>query len=267
MKKSLYAVLLGGLLGACLMPSLASAQDVFDGTWKIDLSKAKMPQKPDVLLLQNGMYECKTCVPPISIKADGTDQKVTGHPYFDMMAVKIVDDHTVQETHKKDGKIVATSQTVVAPDGKTAAFEFSDSSNTNADPVTGKGTMSRVAKGPAGAHALSGSWRTTSYGDVSDNGLTFTYKVDGDNLSMTSPTGQSYSVKMDGTDAPFMGDPGTTSVSVKKLGKNIVQETDKRDGKVISISKMTVAADGKTMKIAVSDKAHGTTMSFMANKQ
>ncbi|WP_254424401.1 hypothetical protein [Rhodanobacter sp. C05] len=267
MKKSLFAGLLGGLLVAWWMPTPAMAQSAFDGTWKVDLSKVHAPKKPDVLLLQNGMYDCKTCAPAISIKADGTGQQVTGHPYFDMMAVKVVDDHTIQETDKKAGKVVATSTMTVAPDDKTATFEFTDSSNTNADPVTGKGTMMRVAKGPAGAHAISGSWRTTSYGNVSDNGLTFTYKVDGDSLSMTSPTGQSYSAKTDGTDAPYKGDPGTTSVSVKKLDKNTLQETDKRDGKVISIAKMTVAADGKTMTIAVNDKLRGTSMSLVAAKQ
>lgn len=263
MKKSL---LLGGLLWAFLTPTLVMAQSAFDGTWKIDLNQVHMPKKPDVLLLQNGMYDCKTCAPAISIKANGEDQKVTGHPYFDMMAVTVVDDHTIQETQKKDGKVVATSKTVVAPDGKTAAFEFSDSSNTNADPVTGKGTLTRVAMGPKGSHAISGSWRNSSMANVSDNGLTFTYKVDGDNVSMTTPTGQSYKAKMDGTDAPYMGDPGTTSVTVKKLGKNIMEETDKRAGKVISVAKMTVAADGKTMKIAVSDMLRGTTASYVAAK-
>ncbi|OOG54538.1 hypothetical protein B0E48_14030 [Rhodanobacter sp. C03] len=249
------------------LPTPALAQSAFDGTWKVDLSKAHLPTKPDVLLLQNGMYECKTCAPAFSVKADGTDQKVAGHPYFDLIAIKVIDDHTIQETQKKDGKVVATSQTTVAPDGKTAAFEFSDSSDTNADPVTGKGTMTRTAAGPKGAHAISGSWRTSSVANVSDNGLTVTLKVEDNKLSMTTPTGQSYNAKMDGTDAPYMGDPGTTSVAVKKLGKNSVEETDKRDGKVISVAKMTIAADGKTMNIAVNDKLHGTTMSYVAAKQ
>jgi hypothetical protein len=245
--------LLAGLLGALLMPSVVMAQSSFDGTWKIDVSKAQMPKKPDVLLLQNGMYECKTCAPAISIKADGDDHPVTGHPYFDTMAIKVVDDHTVEETQKKDGK--------------TATFEFNDSSDTNAAPVTGNGTMTRVAAGPKGSHAFSGSWRTTSYGNVSDNALTFTYKVDGDMLSMTSPTGQSYNAKLDGPDAAYAGDPGTTTVSVKKLGKNGIQESDKRNGKVISVAKMTVSADGKTMTIAVNDMLRGSTSSFVATKQ
>ena len=267
MNKPLVAVLLGMLLGAFLMPSPAAAQSAFDGTWKIDLKQVHTPKKPDVMLLQDGMYHCKTCAPPITVKADGSDQPVSGHPYFDTLAVKVVDDHTIQETAKKDGKVTSTSTTTVADDGKTARFEFTDSSNNNTDPVTGNGTMLRVAKGPAGAHAISGSWRTQSYDSVSDNALTRSYKVDGDMFSMTAPTGESYSAKMDGSDAPYKGDPGTTSVSVKKLGQHVVQETDKRDGKVISVAKMTVAADGKSMTIAIDDKLHGSHMSFVAMKQ
>src|SRR6516225_820611 len=33
------------------------------------------------------------------------------------------------------------------------------------------------------------------------------------------------------TEAPYKGDPGTTSVSVKKISDHALEETDKRDGK------------------------------------
>jgi hypothetical protein len=263
MKKSL----LFALLLFVAFPAISKAQDVLDGTWKVDLSKAQMPKKPDVYLLQDGKYHCKTCVPPVDVKADGQDQAVSGNPYYDTKAVKVVDDRTIEETNKKNGKPVSTSKLTVSADGKTANFEFDDSSATNSQPVTGKGELARVAKGPAGAHAISGSWRTTKFDSVSDNGTTFTYKVDGTTLNMTTPTGQSYSAKLDGTDSPFKGDPGTTSVSIKRLGKNSIEETDKRDGKVISVSRNTVAADGKTMNIAWSDKLHGTSGSVVAVKQ
>lgn len=263
MKKLLFV----GLAILLLMPVVASAQNAFDGTWKIDLKKAEFPKKPDVYLLQNGMYQCKTCVPAIDIKADGQDQRVTGHPYFDSMAIKVVNDHEIEETDKKNGKTVATSTMTVSSDGNTMAFTFNDSSNTNADPVTGKGEAKRVAKGPAGANAISGSWRTTKIDTVSDNGLMWTYKVSGDELTMTYPTGQSYTAKLNGSQAPYKGDPGITSVSVKMMGKNTLEETDYRDGKVISVAKIVVAADGKTIKLMVDDKLHGTTSDFTAMKQ
>ncbi len=261
------SLLIAALLGALLLPSILMAQSPFDGTWKVDLDKVHTPKKPDVLLLKNGIFECKTCVPAIRIKADGQDQRVAGNPYFDTMAVKVVDDHTIDRTEKKAGKVVLTARTSVAADGKTAAFEFTDDTSSNGATVTGKGSMIRMAKGPAGSHAISGSWRTGSYGNVSDNGLSFTYKVDGDKISMTTPTGQSYEATFSGAEVPYGGDPGTSSISVKKLGNHVIEETARRNGKVASVSTLTVAAHGKTMKIATSDKLHGTTMSFVAVRQ
>lgn len=255
------------MLGTLLLPLLASAQSPFDGTWKVDMNKVDFPKKPDVYLLQNGMYECKTCAPPINVKADGQDQPVSGHPYYDTVAIKVVNDHEIEETDKKDSKVVATSTITVAPDGKTLTYDFTDSSNTNAAPVTGKGEAMRVAKGPAGSNAISGSWRNTKMESLSDNAITWTYKVDGDMLTMTSPTGQTYTAKMDGTEAPMKGDPGVSTVSVKMMGKDTIEETDRRDGKIISVTKSTVSADGKMMKMDNEDKLHGTTMKFEAMKQ
>ena len=263
MKRLLFV----GFAMLLLTPIVASAESPFDGTWKINLSDAQFSKKPDVYLLQNGMWQCKTCVPPIDVKANGQDQMVTGHPYYDSVAIKVVNDHEVEETDKKNGKTVATSKMMVSSDGNTLTFEFNDSSNTSADPVTGKGEATRVAKGPAGANAVSGSWRTTKVDTVSDNGLLFTYKVSGDEVSMSSPTGQSYTAKLNGPQAPFKGDPGTTSVSVKMMGKSTIEETDYRSGKAISVSKMMVSADGKTMKLMVDDKLRGTKSEFTATKQ
>lgn len=263
MKKSLRM----GLLLVLLCPLCAMAQSVLDGTWKIDTNKVDMPKKPDVIVLQNGTYQCQTCAPAISVKADGQDHPVTGHPYFDTVTILVVDDHTMKETQKKNGKVVGTTTTMVAADGKTAHFEFTDSSNTNAAPVTGKGDLKQVAQGPAGSHAVSGSWVTTGLSGFSDNGLLFTYKDAGGMLSMTTPTGQSFQVKTDGTEAPYQGDPGITTVTVKQVGKGSIVETDKRDGKVIAVIKSTVSPDGKAMKILYEDKLRGETMSYVAEKQ
>ena len=255
------------MLGSLLLPSIAASQSAFDGTWKVDMNKVDFPKKPDVYLLQNGMYECKTCVPVINVKADGQDQKVTGHPYFNSIAVNVVSDHQVEETEKRDGKVVGTSKLTVAPDGKTMTVEFTDSSNSNGSPVTGSAEYERVAKGPAGSNAISGSWRTTKMQNLSDNAITWTYKVSGDQLTMTNPTGQTYTAKMNGAEAPMMGDPGVNMVSVKMVGKDTLVETDSRDGKVISVTKSTVASDGKMLHIASEDKVHGTSIKFEATKQ
>src|SRR5215472_2278138 len=101
-----------------LVPVLSWAQSPFDGTWKVDMSKSKLPKKPDVYLLQNGMYECKSCVPPVKVKADGTSQPITGDPYRDALMVKVVDDKHVEFTSQKAGKDVSKSNRTVSDDGE-----------------------------------------------------------------------------------------------------------------------------------------------------
>ncbi|HVO62472.1 MAG TPA: hypothetical protein VMT53_16165 [Terriglobales bacterium] len=255
------------LLLLLLLPVLAWAQSPFDGTWKVDMSKSKFPKKPDEYMLKDGMYECKTCKPELKVKADGQMQAVSGHPYFDMFMVKVVDEKHVEMASQKSGKDVGKSSLSVSADGNTLTETWTYYGNPEGGPVTGTSTSTRVGKMPAGANAISGAWRNDKIDVATGDALIFTYKTSGgDSLSMSSPTGQSYSAKLDGKEVPFVGDPGTTGVSLKRVG-DAIEETDYRDGKAISVSKMTVSADGKTMTMEVDDKLHGTKATYFATKQ
>lgn len=259
---------LAGWLTLILLPVLGAAQNPFEGTWKFDMNTAQFPKKPDVYLLQNGMYECKNppCSVAYKIKADGTDQKVTGIPYYDTLSVKVIDDRNIETTAKRGGKVVGTSKRSVSSDGNTLTINWTYSANPSGGPQTGTDIYKRVDKAPAGANMVSGSWRQEK-SDMPAAVLTWTYKFNGDEITMTNPTGQSYTAKLDGSDAPYKGDPGTTSVSVKMRGKDTLEEIDKRDGKVIGIGRMTIAPGGKTAKLTFDDKLNGTTMSGEAQKQ
>ena len=250
-----------------MVPGLAWAQSPFDGTWKVDLSKTKLPKKPDVFLLQNGMYECKTCVPVVNVKADGQFQKISGDPYRDALMVKVVDDKHVEMASQKDAKDVSKSTRSVSDDDNTMTINWTYYGNPAGGPVSGTDTMKRVAKGPAGSNAISGSWRDEKADVATADALTFSFKSEGgDSMRYSTPTGQSYTAKLDDKDVPYTGDPGITTASLKREGNSIV-ETDKHDGKVISIAKMSVASDGKTMTIDVEDKLHGTKATYVAVKQ
>jgi len=192
---------------------------------------------------------------------------VTGQPYFDTAVVKVIDAHTVAETHKKDGKTVTTVAFNVSPDGGKVIVDISDSSASSGAPSVMKFEDTRVSKGPAGSHAISGSWRATKLISASDNGLLTTYALSGSTLKMTNPLGQSFEAPLDGTDAPFKGDPGQTSVSMKKVDDRTIDETDKRDGKVIATARLAVSADGQTMTVSWKDTLRGSSGSFVQVKQ
>lgn len=260
-------LLLAGAAAAAATPFAARADSPFDGTWKADLATAELPSKPDVYLLKDGMFHCDSCAPPVNVKADGSDQRVAGHPYFDTESVKVIDERTVLQVDKKAGKVVDTRRFTVSADGKTAVSDETDGTAPNGPPVLVKGSYVRVLRGAPGTHAISGSWRIAKLDNVSDAGLTVTYVLDGTTLKMSNPLGQSYAATLGGGDAPFVGDPGLTSVAIKSINKNTVEEADKRDGKVIGVSRIAVSADGKSMTVMWIDNLHGTTGSYTARKQ
>jgi len=235
-----------------------------DGTLKADLSTVQMNSKPDQLLLKDGKFSCATCTPPIDLAADGAFHAVTGRPYADSISVKVDDDHNVTRTDKKDGRVTSEGKYSVSSDGNTLTINFTDSSTPNVAPVKGSFIETRVDPAPAGAHAISGSWKPSKYANISDEALTVTYKLDGDTLHMNS-AGQSFDAKLDGTDAPVKGDIGGTTVSVQKSG-DAFTITSKRAGKVLSVTTLTPGADGK-LAISNENKEDGSTMKYEANKQ
>ncbi len=181
----------------------------------------------------------------------------------------MVDDHTTKSVARNHGKAVGGDNTTISPDGKTKTVDFTDNHQDNHqdNKVTGSYTATRVAKGPAGSHATSGSWRIQKYSNMSDNLLTTTYKVQGDVLHMQNGTGESFSAKMDGSDAPMTGSDTTTSVSVTKTGPNSLRMVDKYQGKPTNESTVTVSADGMAMQIVSQNLKRDTTMRFVADKQ
>ena len=258
-------VLVAASMMFALVPAVGAAQSVFDGTWKTDVNSIDFPAKPLVYVFKDGMYECKTCATKILVKTDGKDQKIEGNPYADTLAVKIIDKFHLEMVSKKAGKVVARSKIAVSVDGNSMVREYANNSAVNNEVVKGATSYARTAYDRAAPHQMSGSWRALKADKRSDNGLTITYKSEGDTLNMSTPTGEAYSAKTDGTDAPYKGDPGTTSVSVKVVKKNILEETYKRDGKTIGSNRTVV--DGKKAKVDWVDLLTRTNGNYVMAKQ
>ncbi|HXL98489.1 MAG TPA: hypothetical protein VN932_01060 [Rhizomicrobium sp.] len=258
------AILLAACFAMVSAPVLAAGP--FDGTWKINVGTAPPPDKPNVFLLQDGRYSCRSCAPTFTVPADGAAHAVAGNPYIDAVAIKVVDARTVVETESKGGKTMWIYTMSVAADGRSMTTVMVDNSAVNGVPARGTFLQARTEEAPAGAHAVSGTWRTTKYEGFSDSAIVFTLKTDGDSVSFSQPTGQFYAATLGGPAVPYKGDPGITTVSVARSGADTIVETDMRDGKIVSTNTMTTH-DGKTMAATFVDKLRGSTQSLTAIRQ
>jgi len=262
---STMGVALGVLILVLAVPCVSFAQSPFDGTWKDNLDQTKFSPKPLEFSLSNGAYDCASCAPKVHVKADGSDQAVSGQPY-DTLAVKEVDARTVQFIAKKNAKKSWEQTRTASADGKTETIKTTSYPPNSTSPVTAEVILEREGTTPAGANAISGSWKIKKVSE-SENGLLYTYKSSGEGLSMTSSSGATWAAKLDGKEYPVMGDYGADTISLKKINDHEIEASYKRAGTLISVDKLTVSPDGKTMTIVSEAKLTGRVSTFVATKQ
>jgi hypothetical protein len=246
----------------------AMAQSAFDGTWKTDPHSITYSGKPAQYALSKGMFSCASCAPPIKVKADGAPHPVAGSPFIDTLTVKEVDAHTVSSVGAKGGQQRGVQTYKASPDGKTLTMEFQGSSlNPGGAPTSLSRTYARIGAAPAGAHAISGTWRRMAITSMSDAAATNTFKMEGTMLHWSSPGGESYAAGFDGKPYPVKGDPGVENVTLQKVSAHKIVETDWRKGKKVDTTTWTVSPGGKTMTILDNDPETGVVSTSKAMKQ
>ena len=250
------------LLLLSLFPSASRSQSPFDGTWVIDTSKdANLAnEKPTVFVVSDGVFRSGDRV----VKADGKDQKVPATGYWDTVSVRIVDDHTVEVTSKKGGKPMFTETDSVSADGATLTQVLKDT--TEAEAVTFENLYKRVAPAPPGAHVLSGTWQVFKQ-RRSENSTIITYKCTSQGFSAATPLGEKFDAKFDGKFYLIEDDPAHTMVSVKLINPYTVEQTNKRNGKVVFVVRLEVTPDGKTIHASSESKEDGSLKTWDLRKQ
>jgi hypothetical protein len=125
---------IGLTLALCFVAgAVGFASDVQMGTWKVNEAKSKFA--PGAPKNHTVAYEAAGDNVKVTVdgtdsagkpthnewtgKFDGKDYPITGDPTADMRSYKQVDDHKLELTVKKDGKVTITGRIVVSADGKS----------------------------------------------------------------------------------------------------------------------------------------------------
>jgi hypothetical protein len=248
------------LIFVLVAPVAVFAQSPFDGTWVMEPA---VPQNLIEYWLAQGVFRSSEWA-NVEVKADGIDHKIAENDYWDTLNVQQLDSHAVEIIAKKAGKTMFMEFVSVSADGSTLTQTIKDT--TEADTVTIETLARRVDKGPPQAHAISGSWRAYQ-SNRSSNGSLITYKCTKEGFSGETPLGEKFAAKFDGKFYPVEDDPGQTWVAAKLVNRNTVELTHKRKDKIVSVARLSVAPDGKTLHVLFENKEAGTTTTFDFHKQ
>jgi hypothetical protein len=119
--------------------ALSIAQTPQMGTWKLDEAKSKTPagfvKNSTVIYTADGdkvkvttdgtNSNGKPLHTEWTGKFDGKDYPLTGDPSLDSRSYKMIDEHTLDLTNKKSGKVTSTGRVVVAASGNTRTLHLS----------------------------------------------------------------------------------------------------------------------------------------------
>ena len=247
-----------------LVPGMALASSVFDGTWKLRPDSIKTTGKANEFQVLDGTYTCSSCVPEIKVKADGSDQKVEGQDYYDTVAVTVVSPSSIHIIDNKHGKRAFAVSYEVSTDGNTLTEKFENYTGTEL--ATGTLTETRRAPGPPGSHRVSGFWQPDQLHEANGAALTYAYQATNEQFAMHW-NGQSYNAKFDGKQYPIHGDPGKTMVTVERLDDHTVKETDHRQGKVTDEIHLTATRNGRSIQVTDNDVVHHQITTYTLDKQ
>jgi hypothetical protein len=118
--------------------ALSFAQGPQMGTWKLDEAKSKtpagLPKNSTVIYAADGDNikvttdgtggDGKPTHTEWTGKFDGKDYPLTGDPTADSRSYKMIDEHTMDLTNKKGGKVTTSGKVEVSRDGKTRTLHL-----------------------------------------------------------------------------------------------------------------------------------------------
>lgn len=252
------------LFAVALLATPALAAPI-DGTWLVDMNATQYSAKPKMRTLAGGVYRCSTCVPAFSVPADGKFHAIKGSPYGTEIAVKPIDDNSVAYEYQAKGKPTGSDIGTVSADGKSMTWS-SKAIEDNGTVVASESTDVRLAPGPKGSHAISGSWRTGKATSIDAKALTISFKDTGTMFHTTQPTGYSSVAPIGGKAVAIIGDTSGTMVSVRRVGPNAYVSTNWLNGKQMSATTIRVV-NPTTLSAVAEDKMSGRVTRYTATKQ
>jgi hypothetical protein len=94
--------------------------------------------------------------------------------------------------------------------------------------------------------------------------MTTVIKVVGNQMTMTSPGGNSFTARFDGKLYPVKGKSFFNQVALKRINADTIEVIDLRNGRIVERDKLTV--HGNTLNVAAKQEPSGALTTYVAHR-
>jgi hypothetical protein len=254
-------------MALALLAAGAQAASPFDGRWVDDL-KTQMGQAGfDKYLLANGLYKCESCSPPRSYPPDGRMRPVPGDSSVISESVAVAGPRAIV-IRTVSQQMTRETRMTVSPDDKMATYVSMDTWPRRAKRLRTEYLAKRIASGPAGAHAVSGSWQGVAYVQVPEEYRSVELKEAHGRFTRSNFRHGHYTARIGGPAVPITGDGRNLyKAAVRAPNARTRVETILLGDKPLVERTYTVSADGKSMVTTVRDPSGGSVFSTTAHRK
>lgn len=225
----------------------------FTGTWKANEAKSKVGSNLNLEFRRNAKGELEELRGPESrpvvqrVIFDGKKYRVDGG---NMIEWKQIDAHDFQRkifeartSPGNQGRLITTRNLQISPDEKTLT-EKTERMLTDGKPSLTTITYTRSSGEPQG---LVATWKLSTL--HSNRPPVLKLEAAGNALKVSSDRGETYTLSLDGRDAPVVGADvvSKTTIAGKQVDDHTLEVTMSREGVPTNKSTWELSPDGKTM--------------------
>ena len=181
-----------------------------------------------------------------------------------MIRVKVVNPHSIAVTTRMNGQTVYKQTRTLSSDGNLLTVittAYPPRRAKGSQPITLTTVCRRKGPAPAGTLSISGRWAIEK---VSGRGMTTVIKVVGNQMTMTSPGGNSFTARFDGKLYPVKGKSFFNQVALKRINADTIEVIDLRNGRIVERDKLTV--HGNTLNVAAKQEPSGALTTYVAHR-
>ena len=209
------------------------------GDWMVDVGNTHFDETTQEFSLAGGTYACPTCPTPIEVPADGAWHEIAGSNGMSTK-VEVSGESSVTTSMRRGEEDVGATTWTVSGDGQT--MEASWTTIRGDQKNEGTTSYKRAAAGPVGAHPISGKWITSGVGEVNDEALQFSFRIDGDTVTNKRNV-VGYTAQIGGDAVEVEGLDDGTMVKVEPYANGGVRETYMLNGETTVINELVLNGD------------------------
>lgn len=251
------------LAGALISTALYGADDPFVGKWVLDKKATQLaPIHEGIEDLGGNRFEIveSNGASVNTVLADGTDQPAN---FGRTLSIKPQSDKAWRVVWKVNGRVQDEAVWAVSQDGQTLTM-----TGTFHLPDGGTNNFHRIWKRLSGKHGVVGTWEdldpfqgsvpTLELRPYDDDGLSFYYPRLGKVLQ---------NIKCDGKEYPDLTDASSFSTSSgKRINSHALHIDDKFKGEVVDTQELSLAPDGNTLTIKITQTKNAETNVFVYDR-